>query len=73
MSILKVRVWLKAVKEMEDRVIQVCPSLVGGRGLAESTEQYADRCMHEIQQAVKNLEIARRELDLAKKEAVIKC
>jgi len=60
-------IWQKAVAEADSEVMRACPSIQGGRRENESAEQYAERCIRKIEDALKRLEIARRELQSARR------
>lgn len=54
--------WLKEVDSLERDVMRTCPSLVGGKLSKESVEDYANRGMRQLQDALARLAVARLEL-----------
>lgn len=62
-------VWLGAVKDAEQSVMRVTPSLAGGKEPTETTEQYAERGIAAVREALARLALARKEHAAAQKAA----
>lgn len=54
-------VWRKAVREFECDLMRACPPLTNGKREKETHEQYARRCIAEVERVIGRLREAREE------------
>lgn len=55
--------WRKAVNDIQDEIMRICPCLSGGRAPNETVEHYAARGMENIEMALRRLAFAKQQYE----------